>query len=72
MKMFWFFSATTEIPWTFKLCGIFQMCCDSILCGQFLLYGDGDSTKNYKDHHTLGLRNGGTRTPMNEKDARLG
>ncbi|KAH8591110.1 hypothetical protein B0O99DRAFT_520105 [Bisporella sp. PMI_857] len=40
MKMFWFFTATTEIPWAFKLCGIFQMCCDLYLGVQWYIYGD--------------------------------
>lgn len=41
MKMFWFFTATTEIPWAFKLCGIFQMCCDLFLGVQYFVYGNG-------------------------------
>lgn len=76
MKMFWFFTATSEIPWTFKLCGIFQMCCDFILGCQYLVYGDGSGTagRDIKDHH-LGRvtpHASGMRTPMNEKDGRLG
>ncbi|KAJ2894318.1 hypothetical protein MKZ38_007734 [Zalerion maritima] len=43
MKMFWFFTATTEIPWAFKLCGIFQACCDSFLGVQYWMYGDGET-----------------------------
>ncbi|PSR90763.1 hypothetical protein BD289DRAFT_430196 [Coniella lustricola] len=42
MKMFWFFTSTTEIPWAFKLCGIFQACCDCFLGIQYLMYGNGD------------------------------
>ncbi|CAK7207762.1 hypothetical protein SEUCBS139899_010575 [Sporothrix eucalyptigena] len=41
MKMFWFFTSTTEIPWAFKLCGLFQAACDSILGIQYFVYGDG-------------------------------
>jgi len=41
MKMFWFFTATSEIPWAFKLCGIFQACCDLFLGFQYWMYGDG-------------------------------
>jgi len=41
MKMFWFFTATSEIPWAFKLCGMFQACCDSFLGIQYWMYGDG-------------------------------
>lgn len=48
MKMFWFFTSTTEIPWAFKLCGIFQACCDAFLGLQYLMYGSGEPAK-YKD-----------------------
>lgn len=41
MKMFWFFTAESEIPWAFKICGMFQACCDSFLGVQYLMYGDG-------------------------------
>jgi hypothetical protein len=41
MKMFWFFTATTEIPWAFKVCGMFQAACDSYLGIQYWMYGDG-------------------------------
>ncbi len=43
MKMFWFFTATTEIPWAFKLCGIFQAGCDMFLGLQYLMYGSGET-----------------------------
>ncbi|KAK2775589.1 pq loop repeat protein [Colletotrichum kahawae] len=49
MKMFWFFTSTTEIPWAFKLCGMFQACCDSFLGVQYLMYGDGEKGE-IKDH----------------------
>ncbi|KAI0398053.1 hypothetical protein F5Y17DRAFT_412053 [Xylariaceae sp. FL0594] len=39
MKMFWFFTATSEIPLAFKLCGIFQAVCDVLIGVQYLLYG---------------------------------
>ena len=80
MKMFWFFTARSEIPWAFKLCGIFQMCCDLFLGCQYAVYGDGE--KVVKEHGLVGVEmrmNGhlhghGTRarTPVAEKDARLG
>ena len=41
MKMFWFFTSSSQIPWAFKLCGIFQACCDSFLGVQYLMYGNG-------------------------------
>ena len=43
MKMFWFFTSPTEIPWAFKLCGIFQAGCDAFLGLQYLMYGNGES-----------------------------
>ena len=42
MKMFWFFTSSTEIPWAFKLCGIFQAGCDCFLGIQYLMYGSGE------------------------------
>ena len=80
MKMFWFFTATSEIPWTFKLCGIFQMCCDLFLGGQYFVYGDGEAGKMVKEHaQGLGMEmrmNGNVngpraRTPAGEKDSYL-
>jgi hypothetical protein len=52
MKMFWFFTATTEIPAAFKMCGIFQMFCDMFLGGQYFVYGNGSPTipVNIKEH----------------------
>ena len=41
MKMFWFFTATSEIPWAFKYCGMFQAACDSFLGVQYMMYGEG-------------------------------
>lgn len=70
MKMFWFFTATSEIPWTFKLCGIFQMCCDLFLGGQYWVYGDKAAT--VKDHGmSLDDRLAARMNGM-EKDGRLG
>lgn len=79
MKMFWFFNATTEIPWAFKLCGIFQMCCDSFLGLQYLFYGSGSGSgttilsqqslrPNAYAMHRPPSR---VHTPMGEKEARL-
>ncbi|KJZ80529.1 hypothetical protein HIM_00379 [Hirsutella minnesotensis 3608] len=42
MKIFWFFTATTEIPIAFKVCGIFQAACDCFLGVQYLIYGEGE------------------------------
>lgn len=49
MKMFWFFTSLTEIPWAFKLCGIFQAGCDLFLGLQYLMYGSGEATSS-RDH----------------------
>ena len=78
MKMFWFFTATSEIPWAFKLCGIFQMCCDTFLGFQYAIYGDGPgefARKGYVEMAGLGVGPrpmSRVRTPVAEKDGRLG
>lgn len=42
MKMLFFFASDGDkVPWPFKLCGIFQACCDAGLGFQYWLYGDG-------------------------------
>jgi hypothetical protein len=74
MKMFWFFNATSEIPLGFKLCGIFQMCCDSFLGGQYWFYGAEETI--LKDHikHPMTQRSltpSGRRSPISEKDGRF-
>ena len=78
MKMLWFFTATTEIPWAFKLCGIFQMGCDTFLGCQYALYGDGPGEVGRKVHAEMsgfGVGSRGVsrvRTPViGEKDLRL-
>lgn len=78
MKMFWFFTATSEIPWAFKMCGIFQMGCDMFLGFQYAIYGDRPGEMGRKEHVEmagLGLGSRGVsrvRTPVGEKDVRLG
>lgn len=47
MKMSYFFLSTEYIPWPFKLCGIFQACCDSYLAYQFFVYGSGTQGLGY-------------------------
>lgn len=42
MKMYWFFTSTTEIPTAFKVCGVFQAACDLFLGAQYLMYGEGE------------------------------
>lgn len=41
MKMSYFFLSKEFVPWPFRLCGIFQACCDMYLGLQFYMYGDG-------------------------------
>lgn len=41
MKMSYFFLSKEFVPWPFRLCGIFQACCDSYLGLQFWMYGQG-------------------------------
>lgn len=38
MKMIWFFTSSSEIPWAFKVCGIFQAGCDCLLGLQYFLF----------------------------------
>jgi hypothetical protein len=84
MKMFWFFTATSEIPLAFKLCGIFQMCCDLFLGVQYLMFGngphlgkamkerlsplDGFNATQRTNAYELGRRSPG----LGDKDLRLG
>lgn len=41
MKMSYFFLSSEVIPWPFRLCGMFQACCDCYLALQFYMYGAG-------------------------------
>lgn len=41
MKMSYFFLSNENIPWPFRLCGMFQACCDMYLGLQYYMYGDG-------------------------------
>lgn len=50
MKMAWFFTSSTQIPWAFKICGIFQAGCDAFLGVQYLMYGNGPSGVVIKEH----------------------
>ncbi|KAM3454888.1 hypothetical protein MY3296_002670 [Beauveria thailandica] len=38
MKMIWFFTSTSEIPWIFKVCGVFQASCDCLLGLQYFFF----------------------------------
>lgn len=52
MKMFWFFTSRTSIPVAFKVCGMFQAACDSLLGVQYMMYGDSGPAS--KDHASPG------------------
>jgi hypothetical protein len=43
MKLSYFFTSEQVIPWAFRMCGIFQFICDSILGLQFWVYSRGAS-----------------------------
>ncbi|KAF4120233.1 PQ loop repeat [Geosmithia morbida] len=57
MKMFWFFTSTSEIPATFKLCGSFQAMCDCFLALQFFMYRRSATAvaEDIKDHPLTSL-----------------
>ncbi len=49
MKMGYFFNSEPgKVPWAFKMCGIFQACCDAGLGIQYWVYGDGEENKERK------------------------
>ena len=49
MKMAYFFNAEPgKVPWAFKMCGIFQACCDAGLGVQYWIYGDGEVERGRK------------------------
>jgi hypothetical protein len=63
-KMWFFFASSSgEVPWAFKVCGIFQATCDLGLALQYLVWGDGpegvDGTSREKE----------VRSPPPEEDA---
>jgi hypothetical protein len=63
MKMFWFFTATTEIPLAFKMCGIFQMFCDIFLGAQYFVFGNAppSGVGPMKEHLSPAVEMGGVR-----------
>jgi len=48
-KMSFFFLAESSIPWAFKLCGLFQACCDAYLGVQYYMYGEGKTSTLNRD-----------------------
>ncbi len=69
MKMFWFFTSTTEIPWAFKLCGLFQAACDAFLGIQYLMYGDGSSSSMSTGEMDGGVAGSGPGIMLKEKES---
>ncbi|KAI0119875.1 hypothetical protein GGR51DRAFT_259 [Nemania sp. FL0031] len=74
MKMFWFFTATTEIPLAFKLCGVFQAICDALIGVQYFIYGNQKpAIKAQQEWELAGesslpnVRQSPRRTPVGEK-----
>ncbi|OAA51976.1 PQ loop repeat protein [Metarhizium rileyi] len=50
MKVFWFFTSTSEIPLAFKVCGCFQAACDCLLGVQYFMYGANDNEAILREH----------------------
>lgn len=50
MKLFWFFTSKSEIPWSFKISGMFQASCDFFLGFQYLLYNNQEDQAQIKEH----------------------
>ncbi|GAB7342787.1 hypothetical protein MBLNU457_g0924t2 [Dothideomycetes sp. NU457] len=48
-KMSFFFLSESHIPWAFKLCGLFQACCDAYLGVQYYMYGEGKTSTLSRD-----------------------
>lgn len=72
MKMFWFFTATTEIPLAFKLCGIFQAICDVLIGIQYLVYGSrGPAVKPQQEWELAGKTTSlnGWQTPVGRRSS---
>ncbi|KAI2623443.1 hypothetical protein GGS21DRAFT_494284 [Xylaria nigripes] len=76
MKMFWFFTSTTEIPLAFKLCGSFQAICDALIGVQYIVYGNQTTTIKVSQDIDLSARSSSSdgwqtpierRTPIGEK-----
>lgn len=50
MKLVWFFTATSEIPWSFKISGMFQASCDWFLAAQYMMYSGRELPTTIKEH----------------------
>ncbi|KAI0490901.1 hypothetical protein F4859DRAFT_459645 [Xylaria cf. heliscus] len=75
MKMFWFFTATTEIPVAFKLCGVFQAICDGLIGVQYFIYGNrGPAVKAQQDWELAGMSSSsnGWQSPVGKRTPSTG
>ena len=49
-KMVFFFAKDSgDVPWAFKLCGLFQAACDLFLGIQYFMFGDGEPVNQIID-----------------------
>lgn len=46
-----------KVPWAFKMCGIFQACCDACLGAQYFVYGNGQEDVYRAGEAEKSLRN---------------
>jgi PQ loop repeat. len=65
MKMSYFFGSKQVIPWSFRMCGMFQCACDCYLGIQYWMFGSGPSVVANSP------RESGDRWEVEEKDIRL-
>ena len=65
MKICYFFFGTEDIPWAFKLCGLFQCVCDCYLGFQFWLFTQKTPRAATSSQET------GDRWGVGEKDIRM-
>ena len=47
--VFFFVKSSDDVPWAFKLCGIFQATCDVYLGVQYAMFGDGEVRQPWED-----------------------
>ncbi|KAM0297681.1 hypothetical protein HYE67_007148 [Fusarium culmorum] len=53
MKLFWFFTSKSEIPWSFKISGMFQASCDFFLGFQYLIYNTNTAEESQIKEHPM-------------------
>lgn len=58
-KMVFFFAkGAHDVPWAFKLCGVFQASCDVFLGVQYFMFGDGEPILDLKQEPAWAAQNG--------------